>query len=138
MQFSAGCSGPVSTVGSCTFSVVRPATCNDLPLPVRQKPSQGSFKCSLKMCVLSSSNCRPAMFSDLHVQPLSGIVEYEVQRPDSLVFRQLYCVCGDTLHLEQSELRPWLNQPRHPFTHSFPPSFLLKGTEPNKHHKLCR
>ena len=38
----------LSTVGSRAFSVFGPSTWNDLPLPLRQKPSLGSFKHNLK------------------------------------------------------------------------------------------
>ena len=38
----------LSTVGSRAFSVFGPSTWNDLPLPLRQKPSLDSFKCNLK------------------------------------------------------------------------------------------
>ena len=38
----------LSTVGSCAFSVFGPSTWNDLPLPLRQKPSMDSFKSNLK------------------------------------------------------------------------------------------
>ena len=37
-----------STVGSRAFSVFGPSTWNDLPLPLRQKPSLDSFKSNLK------------------------------------------------------------------------------------------
>ena len=37
-----------SAVGSRSFSVFRPSTWNDLPLPLRQKPSLDSFKSNLK------------------------------------------------------------------------------------------
>ena len=36
------------TVGSRAFSVFGPSTRNDLPLPLRHKPSLDSFKCDLK------------------------------------------------------------------------------------------
>ena len=36
------------TVGSRAFSVFGPSTWNDLPLPLRQKPSLGSFRSNLK------------------------------------------------------------------------------------------
>ena len=38
----------LSTVGSRAFSVFGPSTWNDLPLPLRQKPSLDSFKRNLK------------------------------------------------------------------------------------------
>ena len=38
----------LSTVGSHTFAVFSPATWNDLPFPLQQKPSLDSFKCNLK------------------------------------------------------------------------------------------
>ena len=38
----------LSTVGSQAFLVFGPSAWNDLPLPLRQKPSLDSFRCNLK------------------------------------------------------------------------------------------
>ena len=38
----------LSTASSRAFSVFGPSTWNDIPLPLRQKPSLDSFKCNIK------------------------------------------------------------------------------------------
>ena len=84
----------LSTVGFRAFSVFGPSTWNDLPLPLRQKPSLDSFKCNLKTVLFPKlQTCHVFLFRVAVFIPLKSLLLPVLSCQLSIVSQNAVCVC---------------------------------------------